>query len=259
MKFHSDEQKAELLGRGKPAWYTQASVQASTATPVSTELPVSVSSVASKPASESIIDVDDIDESDGEILEVGPLKTGEDNDNAQSSREKHQVNVQTMSVANKLALEKAEASKTSPQEFFKSDFGSMLGKFVQNANHNNGKVWFGPLVHLPEIDKSLGQFDGDRAVLTRKMAHDAAGNTTFPCPADLVAYLQPRPTLSVVNSLHWRQPSHPRRLEEVSEASYEDWFSDEDSIDSVEQEYRDENRSFQLAVGFPNSRRFRMP
>jgi hypothetical protein len=242
MKFHTDEQKAELLGRGKPAWYTRASVQASTATPVS------VSSVASKPASDPDMIID-TDESDGEVPEVRPLKsTGldEDNDDVMSLGARHEVDVQTMSVADKLILETSEASYTSAQQFFQSDFGLMLGRFVRNAGRNNGKAWFGPLVHLPEAERE------------RQRVHDAAGNTTFPCPADLVAYLERRPTLTAVNEQGWRQPSYPREQDVVSEASYESWTSD-DSLDSIAQMERDEDRSYIRDVGRPNSRRFRMP
>jgi hypothetical protein len=242
MKFHTDEQKAELLGRGKPAWYTRASVQAST------ELPVSVSSVASRPAPnpETILDAD---ESDGEVPEVRPLKsTGldEDNDDVKSSRAWHEVNVQTMSVADKLVLEASAASYKSTQEFFQSDFGAMIGRFVRNASANNGKVWLGPLVHLPET------------AAERKRVHDAAGNTTFPCPADLVAYLERRPTLTAVNEENWRQPSYPREQDVVSEASYESCSSD-DSLDSIARIDREDERSFLRFTGWPNSRRFRMP
>jgi hypothetical protein len=56
-----------------------------------------------------------------------------------------------------------------------------------------GSSWNGKLVSLPR--KGNNFIDINRTHNEQRKMHEEAGNTTFPCPSDLVKFLEPRPIL----------------------------------------------------------------
>jgi hypothetical protein len=101
-------------------------------------------------------------------------------------------------------------------------------------------IWTGKLVYLPERDPKSWSESYD----ARRKMHVSSGNTTFPCPSDLLKFLERRPLITYNGKTYC--------------ARHQDYSSSDAPCDSSDDDSEDSGALFKDCV-LGHHKRFRMP
>jgi hypothetical protein len=116
-----------------------------------------------------------------------------------------------------------------------------IHKVLVVSDQTTSHVWKGKLVYLPEKIPGTCSTTYD----ARRQMHDASGNTTFPCPSELLEYLEKRPPITFQGKVF-----DGARNQDICSAC-EPWDYDEDDSE-------DSDAPFYGAAVYYH-KRFRMP
>jgi hypothetical protein len=226
-----DQEIARLRAPGKPAWYKQAAAMACYVpldVPTTPGPGVAISSVRTTSARGNL-KVSDEEKDEWDVVEAPTAEA-------------------VLKMVAKV-VEPVPDTYVRMETFMSEPFGQKIDAFVKRIEYLSTHRWRGRL-------NTLFSSCNAQSAKARKWQHDKYGNTTYPCPADLEKFLQPRPnTLRMINPDGFEERSFARSADLESEDSFD--AADLTNLTEDQVESRDWARY--MSKGRQHNRRYRMP